>query len=334
MVIICGSAASWMIKKVMNNKAGLHNRITSSIRLMPFNLKETEEYLLHRKIVLTRYQLLQLYMVMGGVPHYLNSISPGKSMAQVIQKVCFTKDGLLANEFDNLYRALFTNAEKHILVVRLLAAKAMGLTRAEIVAGIKKINSGGTLSLVLTELLESGFIEKVLPFEKRSKDTVYRLTDEFTGFYFRFMANAGIGSGWLHVQQSAAFQVWCGFAFENLCIRHVHAIKKALGISSVYTEQSAWRLHGAKTKTGAQIDLLINRKDDCINLCEMKFYNTQFIVTKKYAAELANKRAAFTNDSKTRKAIFITLVTTYGVKDNEYTQQQIQDVVQMNDLFQ
>jgi hypothetical protein len=210
----------------------------------------------------------------------------------------------------------------------------MGLTRAEIVAGIKKINSGGTLSLVLTELLESGFIEKVLPFEKMSKDTVYRLTDEFTGFYFRFMANAGAGAGWLQVQQSAAFQVWCGYAFENLCIRHVHAIKKALGISSVYTEQSSWRLHGVKTRAGAQIDLLINRKDDCINLCEMKFYNTQFIITKKYAAELANKRAAFANDSKTRKAIFITLVTTYGVKDNEYKQQQIQDVVQMNDLFQ
>lgn len=334
LVVICGSAASWMIKKVVNNKAGLHNRITCSIRLMPFNLKETQAYLLYRKINLTPYQVLQLYMIMGGVPHYLNTILPGKSIAQSVQKVCFTKDGLLKNEFSNLYGALFANADRHIMVVRLLASKAMGLTRGEIVSGIKSISSGGTLSLVLTELLESGFIDKVLPFEKKSKDTIYRLTDEFTGFYFRFMATAAVGSGWAQVQQSAAFQIWCGFAFENICIRHVDAIKTKLGISSVYTEQSSWRLHGSKSKQGAQIDLLIDRKDDCINLCEMKFYNTEFIITKKYAAELTSKRVAFINDSKTKKAIFVTLISTYGVKDNEYKLQQIQDTVLMNDLFQ
>jgi uncharacterized protein len=333
LVVICGSAASWMIKKVVNNKGGLHNRITRRLRLAPFTLKETEDYLLHRKVNLTRYQILQLYMIMGGVPHYLNTILPGKSVAQCVQKACFTKDGLLTNEFENLYNALFNYADKHIMVVRLLASKGMGLTRGEIVAGIKKITSGGTLSLVLDELLESGFIDKVLPFQKKSKDTVYRLTDEFSGFYFRFMASAGTGNGWAQVQQSSAFQIWCGFAFENICMRHIEAIKKALGISSVYTEQCAWRLHGNKTKKGAQIDLLIDRKDGCINLCEMKFYNTEFTVTKKYAGELADKRTAFVNDSKTGKAVFVTLITTYAVVNNPYKLQQIQDTVTMNGLF-
>jgi uncharacterized protein len=334
LVIICGSAASWMIKKVVNNKGGLHNRITRRIRLTPFNLKETEAYLLHRKVTLPRYQLLQVYMMLGGVPHYLNSILPGKSVVQSIQKACFTKDGLLQNEFDNLYQALFTYADKHILVVRLLAAKAMGLTRSEIVAGLKKVKSGGAISFVLEELLESGFIDKTLPFEKKNKDSIFRLTDEYSGFYFRFIKSTGATGGWAQIQQSAAFYVWCGFTFENLCIRHIDAIKRTLGIAGVHTEQSSWRLHGSTTKKGAQIDLLIDRNDGCINLCEMKFHNKEFTVTKQYAAELANKRTAFTNDSKTKKAIFITLISPYGVVNNEYKLSQIQDTISIDDLFQ
>ena len=333
-VVICGSAASWMIKRVVNNRGGLHNRITRRIRLAPFSLKETENYLLHKKVTLPRFQLLQLYMMLGGIPHYLNTILPGKSVAQSIQKACFTKDGLLLNEFKNLYHALFADANKHTMVVRLLASKAMGLTRSEIVAGIKKVTSGGAISQVLDELLESGFIDKVRPFEKKTKDTVYRLTDEFSGFYFRFMAAAGVTGGWTQVQQSAAFHIWCGFAYENICIRHIDAIKKTLGITGVHTEQSAWRLHGTKTKRGSQIDLLIDRKDGCINLCEMKFHNKEFTVTKKYAGELADKKASFINDSKTRKAVFITLISAYGAANNEYKLQQIQDTLTMNDLFQ
>lgn len=333
-VVICGSAASWMIKKLVNNKGGLHNRITRRIRLEPFTLKETEAYLQYRKVKLPQYQVLRVYMMLGGIPHYLNTMQPGKSVAQSIQKACFTKDGMLQHEFDNLYPALFVHAGTHILIVRLLAAKAKGFTRAEIVAGLKQINSGGTISQVLDELLESGFIDKTLPFGKKVKDTVYRLTDEFSGFYLRFMAKAVPGTIWAQVQQAAAFHVWCGFAFENVCLRHITAIKKALGIGAVHTQQAAWRLHGSKAKKGVQIDLLIDRNDGCINICEMKFYNKAFTVSRKYADELLAKRTVFTSETNTKKAIFITLIAAQGVADNEYKQQEVQDVITLNDLFQ
>ncbi len=334
LVIICGSAASWMIKKVVNNKGGLHNRITQRIRLMPFNLQETEAYLQAKSIHYTRYQLLQLYMTLGGIPHYLNAVKRGQSVQQVIEQSCFDKDGLLYHEFGNLYQALFKDATTHIALIRALAGQRSGLTRAQVLVAAK-LNTGGGATAALEELEECGFLIKVLPFGKKTKDTVFRLVDEYSYFYLKFIEDktpAEQGQ-WIARSQSSAYRTWSGYAFENCCLRHITQIKHALGITGVATTQSSWQLTGNDAERGAQVDLLIDRADQTINLCEMKFSEHPFVIDKAYAGILHQKTMAFRQNSKTRKNTLLTLITTYGVADNTYRQQLVDQEVTMEDLF-
>jgi len=289
-VVICGSAASWMIKNVVNNRGGLHNRITRKIRLLPFTLMETEKYLRARKVNLDRYQLLLLYMVMGGIPQYLKEIRTGESASQVIDRICFTKDGMLNDEFKNLYFSLFELASRHIEVVRALANKTKGLTRSEIISACK-FSSGGRTTALLNELAESGFITAYLPFEKTIKDSVYKLTDEYSLFYIKFIEHRksqGPGT-WINFSRESSWKSWSGYAFESICIKHIPQLKKALGIGGVYTETSSWRYVTKEEGNGTQIDLIIDRKDGCINICEVKFSIDSFLINKKYLAELENK---------------------------------------------
>lgn len=334
LVVICGSAASWIIRKVVNNKRGLHNRITQRIRLLPFTLQETELYLQARNIHLSRYQLLQLYMTIGGVPHYLNAVKRGKSIQQNIAEICFSKDGVLSGEFSNLYRALFSSPEKHEEIIRALAAKNMGLTRSELLDDAKLLTGGG-LTMVLTELEESGFIERIQPYGRKTKDALYRLTDEFSFFYFRFM-EGGASRGkdqWLAQSQSPRYRAWSGYAFENVCLKHINQLRQALGISGMHTSQASWRSTGSDQQQGAQIDLLIDRPDQCINICEMKFSEHMFTIDKSYAVLLQKKRMAFHMSTQTRKTIFLTMITTYGTVNNDHKQQQVDNELTMDHLF-
>lgn len=332
-VVICGSAASWMIQHVVNNKGGLHNRITRKIRLLPFNLKETEEFLQVRKINLDRYQILQLYMIMGGIPHYLKEINKGESSAQSIDRICFTKDGLLQSEFKNLYHSLFDDATRHLSVVRALAGNQSGLTRNEIIAKAG-LTSGGTITGLMEELIESGFVTAWQPYDRKSRDTIYKLADEFTHFYLKFMEqNRASGTGvWQNFSTGQSWRSWSGVAFERVCLKHVLQIKKALGIAGVHTEESAWR-HLPKQAKGAQIDLLLDRRDFVINICEMKYSESEFVIDKSYAAGLENKRNVFKQETGTKKSLFITLVTTFGVKENDYSLKLVQNSVTMDVLF-
>jgi len=333
-VVICGSAASWIIEKVINNKGGLHNRITQRIRLLPFTLHETELYLRRRNIHLDRYQLLQLYMVMGGIPHYLNAVERGKSATQNIDKACFSKDGVLANEFNNLYAALFNSPEKHVQLIKALAQKNKGLTRGELLK-TGKLLTGGAITTILNELTESGFVEKVYPFENLEKNALYRLTDEFSLFYFKCMhgARAAGKAGWAGISNSKAYASWCGYAFENICFAHTLQIKKALQIAGVLSSQHSWYKAGADNEGGAQIDLLIDRTDNCINLCEMKFSTAPFTIDKKYAAALRERIMIFRRYTNVRKTLLLTFITTYGLVDNEYKQQLADGEIAMDALF-
>lgn len=333
-VVICGSAASWMIRHVVNNKGGLHNRITRMIRLLPFNLKETEEYLQARKVNLDRYQILQLYMVMGGIPHYLKEIKKGESATQAIDRVCFTKDGLLTSEFNNLYHSLFDDAIRHLAIVRVLAKNNAGMTRNEIIEKTD-LTSGGTITELLEELIESGFVRDWKPYDKKSKDTIYKLDDEFTHFHLKFMANIrSSGNGvWQSFSSGQSWKSWSGVAFERVCLKHIPQLKKELGISGVYTEESAWRYLSGNEK-GAQIDLLLDRRDKVINLCEMKYSESEFTIDKTYATTLENKRDVFRSQTKTKKSIFLTFVTTFGITNNEYAKRLIQNSITMNAMFQ
>jgi AAA+ ATPase superfamily predicted ATPase len=319
-VIICGSAASWMIDKVVNNKGGLHNRITKRIFLKPFNLPETEVFFKERDIHFDRIHLLNIYMVMGGVPHYLQEVKAGKSAMQNIEDICFREDGLLGREFSNLYPALFEKSENHIAVIRALASKWKGLNRKEIIQ-ITKLSNGGGLSKVLNELSASGFITIYRPFGKKKKDLLYRLTDEYSLFYLHFIEPHGmleIG-GWQRLSQTQTFKSWRGYAFENVCLNHIPQIKKALRISGIYSEASSFYFKGNEDRKGIQIDLLIDRNDQTINICELKFYNSPFTITKDYALKLRTKLATFKEVTKTRKHLFLTFITAYGLAQNKYS---------------
>ncbi|MBT9483810.1 ATP-binding protein [Sediminibacterium sp.] len=333
-VVICGSAAAWMIRNIIYNKGGLHNRVTRKIRLMPFTLGESEEFLKERKIILDRYQLIQLYMVMGGVPQYLKMVERGESSMLAIDRICFTKDGFLNDEFRNLFSSLFDEAAVHVNIIKTLAKKGKGLTRNEIIETCK-LKSGGGTSQVLDELAESGFIGIFTPYGKTVKDSVYKLVDEYTLFYTKFIEHGklkGAGS-WAKYSRTQSWTSWSGYAFENICLKHIAQLKSALGIASVHTEHYMWRHTPQKDEIGAQIDLLIDRQDMCINLCEMKFSNTEFEITKSYAKELQTKMNVFIEKTKTRKTLFLTLVTTNGVKNTGNYIGLIQNEVKMDALF-
>jgi len=331
LVIICGSATSWMIRKVINHHGGLHNRVTKRIHLEPFNLGETETFLQSNHVQLNRYQITTLYMALGGVPHYLKEVNSGESASQAIQRICFQKNGLLVNEFENLYAALFQHPENHLAIVKALAKKRKGLTRIEILQQ-SKLKDGGTFSKFLEELEWSGFIESYLPFGKIKKDKLYRLTDEYSLFYLTFIYQKK-NVNWHQLTVSSVWKSWSGFTFESLCMKHLQLVKNALGIGSVYTEQSSFISKGTAEKHGAQIDLLIDRKDQVINVCEMKFLEHPFVLTKSEATNIRHKLAVFRNESRTRKALFPTIISSFGILPNEHSIGLIQQVVQLDDLF-
>jgi uncharacterized protein len=317
-VVICGSAASWMIEQVVNDKGGLHNRITRRVDLQPFTLYETEQYLKSRNIRLDTYQILQVYMIFGGIPHYLKEILAGKSAVENIGAICFSPTSTLVNEFQNLYPSLFENASNHTAIIRALSQKRKGMTRKEILE-MSSLPNGGNTSEVLQELLYSGFISQYYPYGKVKRELLYRLTDEYSLFYLNFIENSTWqGTEWWQaLSQTAKFKSWCGYAFENICLKHIAQIKKALGISGIYAEASSFAYAGNKHEKGFQIDLVLDRKDKTINLFEFKFYNAAFSIDKSEAAALRERIETFRQVSKTPKHIFLSFLTSFGVKMNE-----------------
>jgi uncharacterized protein len=333
-VVICGSAASWMIQKVINHKGGLHNRVTKRIHLLPFTLQETKEYLLSKKINLQHYEIIQIYMALGGVPHYLNEIVPGESAIQTINRLCLAKSGSLRQEFGNLYAALFDHPENHIAVIKALSQKHSGMTRQEIIAATK-FTDGGGLSKVLDELETSNFIMQMLPFGKIKKDTVYRMADEYSLFYIKFIEGQRAGANTAVFTNIAdeKYKIWRCYAFENICIKHADAIKQALGISGINTFINSFAQKAYKNNSGLQIDMLIDRADNTINICEIKFYNDTIEPNAEMADTLRKRRELFRRLSGTKKQLFNTIISTYGVSKNEYTLSQVDSSVTMDALF-
>ena len=334
-VVICGSAASWMIQKIVNDRGGLHNRITKRIFLKPFTLTETEAYLKSRNIRFNHYQLTQLYMAIGGIPHYLKEVEAGKSAIQNINDLCFSPNGLLRDEFSRLYPSLFAHAENHISVVRVLAQSRQGMSRPDIVQ-VGKFSEGGRTTKVLEELEQSGFITTYYPFGKKKKDTLYRLTDEYSLFYLRFIEkNREEGNDvWQHLSQTQAAKIWNGYAYENLCLKHLPQIKKALGISGIYATFSSFLQRSKAGQQGAQIDLVLDRNDQIINLFEIKFYNSEIALTETDAKALRQKIAIFQTTTRTRKYLMMTLITAFGLKHNMHSLGLVEKVLTLEDLFE
>ena len=331
MLIVCGSAASWIVRNIFENKGGLHNRVTGRIRLAPFTLAESEEFFNELGIVMNRYQIAESLMVFGGIPYYLNMFEKRLGLTQNIDRLLFADDAPLKNEFNEVFRSLFRASDRHVGIVTELAKTKAGLTRDEIIRAAK-IPGGGNLTKTLNELEQCGFIEKYADFTKSKNSAYYRLVDAFTVYWLKYVKDNDTKDNyyWTNLIDDGGRRAWCGHAFELLCLKHLDRIKQKLGVSGVSTAAFSWR--SKERSGGVQIDLLIDRKDGVINLCEMKYSLHPITLGVKDDRDLQQKRMTFLAETGTRKAIHITMVTTYGISDKGY-RASVQSEVKLDDLF-
>lgn len=331
--IVCGSATTWMTDKLLGDKGGLHNRVTRRIRLAPFNLHDTEKLLRSNGIKWNRHQIVECYMTVGGTPFYLAKMDKAQSLPQNVDRLFFHEEGELRDEFEFLFRSLFKDSKMYSRIVELLADKACGLTREEIIANLK-ITDGGKLSEMLKNLISCDFIREYRSYGKKERNRLYQLTDLFTLFYLKQVSNhRHEGEGyWLSGVNTAAHNTWSGYAFEQVCLHHVKQIKAALGIAAVATEISSWTGMEEGKKTG-QIDLVIDRRDDTINLCEMKYSREEYEITPAYMKKMLFRMGNFRTSTKTRKSLHLTMVTVNGVKHNAQWY-DIQNEVSADQLFE
>ena len=329
MLIACGSATSWITKKIFRNKGGLYNRTTRQIALKPFTLAECSEYYGSRGIVMNTQDIIESYMIFGGIPYYLRMMEKRYSLAQNIDRICFSEEAPLRYEFERLMDTLFTNPTKHLKVLEALHAKKKGLTR-ETIANLLDFGNGGNLTRILHDLEECGFIRRYKPFGKAKNGALYHLSDPFIAFHLTFIRRFSGEDFWSSYTDNANHRAWSGYAFEQVCLSHIIQIKKALGISGVHTDVSSWISRGEGS--GAQIDLVIDRADRVINLCEIKFAKGPFEIDRSYDLALRGKIEVFRNETKTRKALHLTMITTYGVKPGKYAG-LVQSEVNMDELI-
>lgn len=332
MVVVCGSANSWIQDKLLNNHGGLYNRVTYEIKLSPFNLKECEDFYKSNGVILSRYDIAQSYMVLGGIPYYMGYVNPGLSLAQNIDNMFFKKNAVFKDEYNRLFASVFVNPEAVKSIVQLLYTRNAGFTRKEIIEKLG-IKDGGRLSSNLNALISNDFIIKYVPFGHGKREEHYKLTDPFCMFYLHFIWNRKKLSEkfWQQNVTSSFVSIWRGFAFENVCFNHIEQIKRSLGISGVITDASAWSKKDDDAD-GTQIDLLISRNDNVINMCEIKYYNGEFKVNKDYYLKLLNRQAILAENVSTRIAIHSTLITTFGLTTNEYSG-AFTNVIVLDDLF-
>lgn len=338
-LIVCGSATSWIINVIIRDKGGLHNRITHSMLVPPFKLKECEEYFNAYGFRYSRMQIAECYMTMGGIPYYFSLMDKAKSIAQNIDMLFFNENAPLKNEFEDLYRALYKNYQNYIKVIKALADKGIGLSRQELLQKTKLTNNG-EFSKILEELELCGFIRSYLPYSDRfdknyervSRSTIFQLIDFFSLFWLKFHGRQKTRTEnfWSGMVNSPLINTWRGLTFEMLCLCHVDKIKATLGIADVSTSIYSWR--GEHDGERAQIDLLIDRNDFTLNLCEMKFSYRDFVIDKSYAQRLQEKLEIFRSATKTQKNILLTLITTMGLKENPYSF-IIQRIVTLDSLF-
>jgi uncharacterized protein len=345
-LIVCGSAASWMLEHIVNAKGGLYNRVTRRMLLEAFNLEETDEFLKTRGINLSKKQVLDLYMVLGGIPFYLKEVEKGRSTTQVIDSLCFQKNGALYSEFNNVFRSLFDHAEVNLQIIREIAKAGNTISREQLIEATK-ISSGGTLNRRLEELEASEFIRCFVPLGKKTRDRFYRIIDEYALFYLKWidpLTRSGTFSGekghWLKNVNTPKKAAWAGFAFESICFKHLHQITQAIGIEKIIYTSGCWRYVPLKKsqEEGTQIDLLFDREDDVISLCEIKYSDKPFVIEKSCAKALIQKTEVIEKNypnkkNPTRKKIFLAMITTCGLKKNKYSDVLVQNEVTLEDLF-
>lgn len=340
-LIVCGSAASWMLEKIVYSKGGLHNRITVNIPLQPFDLKETKEYLKYKTHDFENDHVLLIYMIMGGIPHYLNSLIRNVSISQNIDAQCFQKGGLLFDEFEKLFHSLYEQPEIYIKMIRAIAKKSKGVSREEVIKNIKSISDGGQLNVMFKSLEEAGFISSFLPLGHTRRGVHYRLIDEYVLFYlkwiepFRKKTRASTtASYWSSILHTPVWYTWAGHAFEAVCLKHVDVIKNTLDLKNIQVYWGDWRYIPSKNEgAGAQIDLVLDRSDNCVTLCEIKYTEKQFKITGSYKKEIDNKQAVYKEQTRTKKQILWCFITNNGLAKNRYVNDLASAEVILEDFF-
>ena len=327
LLVVCGSATSWITNKIINNRGGLHNRLTHRIRLEPFTLRECEDYLKSRGIVATRTQILEYYMAMGGVPYYWSFIDKARSPAQNLDAMFFAANGELRDEYDHLYASLFKKPQRHLAIVTALGTKKVGMTREELLAATK-LTDNGAFGVALDELVACGFLRQFRMPGKKKRDLVYQLIDNYTLFHYQFLADldADESGSWEAQQNEARVRVWRGLSFERVCLQHLEQIKTALGISGIRTKAYAWR------SSDAQIDLLIERADDAVNVCEMKYATVEYVLDREEHDKIIRRRESYSRQARPKGAVYLTLITPKGLVRNALGN-DLQSVVTQEDLF-
>lgn len=338
-LFVCGSATTWMISRLIGDKGGMHGRVNRQIYLRPFTLNETEKFLQSKGIEWTHYQVAEIYMTMGGIPYYLDMLDASLSPNQNIDYLFFHDGAPLRMEYDFIFRSLFKDSTSYRSVVEALSKRSAGMTRGEIQEHLK-MKSGGQLTEILDNLCKCDFLRVYSSFGKKQREQMFQLVDLFSLFHLRFVAKS---SGqdeqyWSNMLDNPSRRSWQGYAFEQLCLHHLPQVKQALGISGILTEAYAWAckpftdIDGTQRK-GTQIDLVIDRRDQIINLCEMKFSSSLFTIDTDYDERIRSRTETFRIVTKTRKALNTVMITTYGVERNKYSN-NIQRIVTLKDLFE
>lgn len=334
-LIVCGSATSWIIDNVIMNYGGLHDRITKQIQLKPFTLSECEEYCKSRKLNFNRRQILEGFMVMGGIPYYWSFLQGGLSLAQNIDRMFFEEDGEMVHEYDALYASLFKHPKTHISIVNALAKKKAGMRREELLK-VSGLSDNDTFSRALKELEQCGFIRKYTMIGSKKKGALYQLMDNFTLFWFKFMGENVRGEShfWTSNMDTSIYESWSGLAFERVCLQHINQIKKAMGLASIISTAHSWswKAPAGSDDAGVQIDLLIDRNDDVINLFEIKYSKSPYPLSSQELARMEYRRTIFKRESATRKSVILSMVTTFGLADNANAA-EIPVQITMDDLF-
>ena len=330
-LVVCGSASSWIIDNLINNKGGLYGRLTWELKLYPFTLGECEEFFISRSIKMSRYNIVQAYMILGGIPYYLDYFNPSLSLAQNIDALFFNPKAKLKGEFERLFSSIFDNADKCLQVVRTLGTRHSGYTRGDI-AQKSGIEPNGDFTKVLKALEESGFITNYTPYGHSKRESHYKLSDCFCWFWLHFKENRDIQTPdyWQNHLNESEISSWRGIAFEEVCLIHIHQIKSALQILGVSSEESSLVVKDNE-KAGLQIDLLIDRADDVVNVCEIKFSKSEFKVSSDYVLKL-NNRIKMLEDTNPHKTFHLTYIGISPLANNEYAD-VFQSSVTADDLF-
>jgi AAA+ ATPase superfamily predicted ATPase len=327
LLIICSSSSSWITKHIFKNKGGLYNRITGKLLIEPFSLKDTKEYFNEKNIILSNKQILDLYIVFGGIPYYLDYFNHRYLVTQNINKILFSPSSPLKNEYDDIFSSLFTNDIKYKTIVDTLSIKNSGLTRNEIIE-LSKIPDNGELSTMLKDLELSGFIRKYQKYPNKKKESIYQLIDNFSLFYNKVIKKSDTNDNeyWTHTINTGKYYAWRGYSFENVCLNHIDSIKRCLGISGILTNYYAHR------SNNSQIDLLIHRIDNTINLCVGKYTDSEFTITKEDYENFDNKVRSLYGEIKERRNIVFTLISVFDVKENDYSN-IASSLITLYDLF-